>query len=92
MAVAARGKVKIDREECKGCGLCIDACPPKCLAFENELSAYGVKPARYLGEGCTGCGICFYACPEPGAITVYRAAPPKMAGPAGEEGGRAASL
>ncbi len=82
----ARGSVKIDVEECKGCGLCIDACPPHCLEFEAELSAYGVRPARYMGEGCTGCGICFYACPEPGAITVYRlAAEPRPAtSPSGE--------
>ncbi len=76
MAAQPRGYVTIDPAECKGCGLCIDSCPPKCLGFESELSAYGVHPARYLGEGCTACRICFYACPEPGAITLYRAAPP----------------
>jgi Pyruvate/2-oxoacid:ferredoxin oxidoreductase delta subunit len=64
--------VKVDAEECKGCGLCIDSCPPKCLELEAGLSAYGIHPARYAGDGCTGCGICFYVCPEPGAITVYR--------------------
>jgi 2-oxoglutarate ferredoxin oxidoreductase subunit delta len=68
----ARGSVMVDVEECKGCGLCIDACPPKCLELEAGLSAYGVHPAHYAGDGCTGCGICFYVCPEPGAITVYR--------------------
>lgn len=73
---AARGSVTIDVEECKGCGLCIDACPPKCIEFAPTLSAYGVHPARYTGSGCTGCGICFYNCPEPGAIAVYRSAPP----------------
>ena len=71
----ARGYVVIDALECKGCGLCLDPCPPHCLEFESELNCYGVKPARYTGEGCTGCGICFYNCPEPGAITVYRAVP-----------------
>ncbi len=76
MAAQPRGHVIIDTAECKGCGLCLDACPPKCLDFEVELNAYGVRPAHYLGQGCTGCGICFYACPEPGAITVYRTAPP----------------
>jgi 2-oxoglutarate ferredoxin oxidoreductase subunit delta len=70
--MAARGKVTIDVEECKGCGLCVESCPPKCLELAPELSAYGVHPARYTGEGCTGCGICFYCCPEPGALTVYR--------------------
>ncbi len=46
--------------------------PAQMSAAGAELSAYGVHPARYTGEGCTGCGICFYCCPEPGAITVYR--------------------
>lgn len=69
---APRGDVVIDAQECKGCGLCIAACPPHCLRFARELSAYGVHPAAYTGENCTGCGICFYCCPEPGAITVYR--------------------
>ncbi len=62
----------ISAEECKGCGLCVEACPPKCLVLAPGLSAYGVHPALYIGQGCTGCGICFYCCPEPGAITVYR--------------------
>lgn len=76
---AARGSVTIDAAECKGCGLCLEACPPKCLEFEAELNPYDVRPARYIGQGCTGCGICFYTCPEPGAITVYRAvSPPKV--------------
>jgi len=70
MATPPRGKVAIDTQECKGCGLCVDACPPKCLTLMEELNPYGVHPARYTGEHCTGCGICFYACPEPGAITV----------------------
>ena len=76
MAAQPRGYVTIDAEECKGCGLCIEACPPECLEFLSELSSYGVHPAHYTGQDCTGCGICFYACPEPGAIAVYRAGPP----------------
>ena len=79
MASRARGKIDINTEECKGCGLCIESCPPKCLVFAKELSTYGVHPARYSGHDCTGCGICFYCCPEPGAITVYRlVSPPKV--------------
>jgi 2-oxoglutarate ferredoxin oxidoreductase subunit delta len=75
MAGQARGKVEINVEECKGCGLCVDSCPPHCLELLPELNAYGVHPAHYLGEHCTGCGICFYCCPEPGAIEVYRQPP-----------------
>ena len=80
MAAPPRGSVRINRNECKGCGLCIEACPPKCLQFEEDLSAYGVHPAMYMGIRCTGCGICFYCCPEPGAITVYRMAASRNAG------------
>ena len=71
-----RGNILIHSGECKGCGLCVESCPPKCLTLLSELSSYGVHPAHYLGEGCTGCGICFYCCPEPGAITVFRLPPP----------------
>ncbi len=72
MPAAARGTVTVNIDECKGCGLCVESCPPKCLELAPELSAYGVHPARYTGHDCTGCGICFYCCPEPGALTVYR--------------------
>ncbi|HTQ87445.1 MAG TPA: 4Fe-4S dicluster domain-containing protein [Candidatus Solibacter sp.] len=72
MPAQPTGKVVINIEECKGCGLCVESCPPKCLFLAPELSAYGVHPARYIGRDCTGCGICFYCCPEPGAIAVYR--------------------
>lgn len=68
----SRGTVWIDANECKGCGLCILACPPKVMALTPGLNHYGYRTARYSGSGCTGCGICFLACPEPGAITVLR--------------------
>jgi NAD-dependent dihydropyrimidine dehydrogenase PreA subunit len=68
----AKGSVKISTDECKGCSLCVESCPPKCLELESGLNTYGAHPAHYKGEGCTGCGICFYCCPEPGAITVYK--------------------
>jgi Pyruvate/2-oxoacid:ferredoxin oxidoreductase delta subunit len=92
MTGQARGRVTISIDECKGCGLCIESCPPKCLTLAAALSPSGVHPARYTGEGCTGCGICFYCCPEPGAITVYRLAVPSRACRAAEGGEDAAAL
>jgi 2-oxoglutarate ferredoxin oxidoreductase subunit delta len=68
-----RGLLKIDEDECKGCGLCIESCPPKVISLGDHLNHYGYRTAQYAGAGCTGCGICFMACPEPGAITVLRA-------------------
>jgi 2-oxoglutarate ferredoxin oxidoreductase subunit delta len=67
-----RGQLRIDEQECKGCGLCVEACPPKVIAMSVRLNHYGYRTALYAGAGCTGCGICFMVCPEPGAITVYR--------------------
>jgi NAD-dependent dihydropyrimidine dehydrogenase PreA subunit len=67
-----RGSVSVDQEECKGCGLCVDACAIKVLRLSTGLNHYGYHPAEYAGHGCNGCGLCFYACPEPGAITVYK--------------------
>jgi 2-oxoglutarate ferredoxin oxidoreductase subunit delta len=67
-----RGLLRIDGEECKGCGLCVEACPPKVIALNDRLNPYGYRTAIYAGSGCTACGICFLVCPEPGAITVLR--------------------
>jgi 2-oxoglutarate ferredoxin oxidoreductase subunit delta len=67
-----RGLLRVDENECKGCGLCVEACPPKVIHLSEELNHYGYRTASYAGTGCTGCGICFMACPEPGAITVLR--------------------
>jgi Pyruvate/2-oxoacid:ferredoxin oxidoreductase delta subunit len=67
-----RGLLRVDVNECKGCGLCTEACPPKAIHLSEGLNHYGYRTATYKGTGCTGCGICFMACPEPGAITVLR--------------------
>lgn len=68
----SRGRVEIEADLCKGCLLCIEACPPAVLRESNSLNKMGYHPAYYVGSGCTGCGICFYVCPEPGTIRVYK--------------------
>ena len=87
-----RGQLRIDEEECKGCGLCIEACPPKVISLSEWLNHYGYRTAVYSGNGCTACGICFMACPEPGAITVLRlvSARAGVVQPVGTVGGAAA--
>lgn len=67
-----RGQMRVDVEECKGCGLCVDACPPKAIVLSERINRYGYRTAKYTGVSCTACGICFMVCPEPGAITVSR--------------------
>ena len=86
-----RGRIDVDTNECKGCGLCIEACPPKVMALSERLNHYGYRTATYAGTGCTGCGICFLACPEPGAITVLRLDPSALGrAHAGQIGGNEA--
>ena len=67
-----KGRVEIDRELCKGCGLCVEACVPKVLHLAARLNASGYTPAEYTGTNCSGCGLCFYACPEPGTLRVWK--------------------
>jgi len=78
--IVDRGRLQIDDEECKGCSLCIEACPPRVIVLSDRLNHYGYRTAAYAGSGCTGCGICFMACPEPGAITVLRLMNPPSGG------------
>jgi 2-oxoglutarate ferredoxin oxidoreductase subunit delta len=65
-----RGRVDVDAQLCKGCLLCVRACPPGVLQPDGAINRRGYESVAYAGSGCTGCGICFYVCPEPGAIAV----------------------
>lgn len=67
-----KGRIEVNENRCKGCELCVDACPQDVIALATErLNAKGYHPAELIDAGCTGCGICAIVCPE-AAITVYR--------------------
>jgi 2-oxoglutarate ferredoxin oxidoreductase subunit delta len=69
--MARRGKVVVDRELCKGCFLCIRACPVKVLEKDEEPNTTGTYPSRVVhGEKCIACGNCFAVCPDV-CIEVY---------------------
>jgi 2-oxoglutarate ferredoxin oxidoreductase subunit delta len=69
-----KGRVVVSEVYCKGCELCISACPQHVLALdEGRITAKGYHPAALVADGCTGCAICAIVCPE-AAITVYREA------------------
>ena len=62
--VRTLGTVVIDVEACKGCDLCIDACPPDVLVMTtHEVNARGYRYPLLLA-GCTGCNICAQICPD----------------------------
>jgi 2-oxoglutarate ferredoxin oxidoreductase subunit delta len=75
MSMSDRGDFRINPHLCKGCCLCIEACPQHALHRTDFLNRQGYFAIGYSGSGCTGCGICFYVCPEPGAITVLKRKP-----------------
>lgn len=57
--------VEIDQERCKGCGLCIDACPKNVLGFSEGFNAKGYHPAEVKNlNDCIGCGFCYQMCPD----------------------------
>jgi len=54
--------IKIDKEKCNGCGLCVNACHEGAIGLENG------KATLTREDYCDGLGNCLPACPT-GAIT-----------------------
>jgi 2-oxoglutarate ferredoxin oxidoreductase subunit delta len=55
---------RINREWCKGCGICVAFCPKQVLEMDREDKAVAVR----LGD-CIACRLCELRCPDL-AITV----------------------
>jgi 2-oxoglutarate ferredoxin oxidoreductase subunit delta len=65
-------EIKINRERCKGCELCIHFCPKGCISMEDSFNAKGYRFTRFTkDEACTGCAVCAMICPDV-AIEVWR--------------------
>ena len=65
------GKIIIDIERCKGCGLCVAVCPKNAIVISNKSNKTGYFPAEAANADCTGCAMCAIICPEAG-IKVFR--------------------
>ena len=61
--IKSRGTVTIDVDTCKGCELCITACPPRVLSMTSEVNQLGYRYPQ-LHPGCTGCAACLMVCPD----------------------------
>ncbi len=66
--------VIIHEDVCKGCGLCVVACPKNLIRVCTiEVNRKGYHPARFEdpGEECISCTQCALMCPDV-AIEIFR--------------------
>ncbi len=63
----------MDTERCKGCGLCVAACPKDVIEVDpRRVNHFGLPFARAAREDeCIGCASCGIVCPD-ACITVYK--------------------
>jgi len=49
----------INREWCKGCGICVAMCPKHVLELDSKDKAVAARP-----EDCIACQLCEEICPD----------------------------
>lgn len=59
-------KVEISEDTCKGCGMCVAACPKKILVIsKSRINTKGYHVAEMTDmEACIGCMACATMCPD----------------------------
>jgi heterodisulfide reductase subunit A len=50
----------VDKDACRGCGVCVALCPYNALEIEETADE---RKASFISAVCTGCGICAASCP-----------------------------
>ena len=67
------GAIVVDVDRCKGCTLCVVACPKQVIDLAaRKVNAHGYPYVEAVRTAdCIGCASCGIVCPD-GCITVYR--------------------
>ncbi len=60
------GKISFDTDRCKGCGLCVAACPKHLIVIASDkINKKGHWPAEITDPAaCSGCACCAMMCPD----------------------------
>lgn len=60
------GKLTINYEKCKGCGMCAAVCPKKILEINKQhLNLKGYNPIDIINrDACISCAMCATMCPD----------------------------
>lgn len=68
-----KGAIVVDVDRCKGCSLCVVACPEEVIALaQKKVNVNGYRYAEPIHpDDCIGCAICGMVCPD-GCISVYK--------------------
>lgn len=67
-----KGAIVVDIEKCKGCMVCVPACPQTVIQLAKEVNGKGYHYAYMENpDDCIGCANCAIVCPD-GVITVYK--------------------
>ena len=58
--------VTFDTDRCKGCGLCVSACPKHIIVLARDvINKKGHNPATVTDQGlCISCAFCATMCPD----------------------------
>ncbi len=59
-------RVTFNSDLCKGCGLCVTACPRKIIKLDTAvLNKKGYHPAVMIDQDkCIACALCATMCPD----------------------------
>ncbi|ACB85252.1 4Fe-4S dicluster domain-containing protein [Natranaerobius thermophilus] len=60
-----KGRVTFKEERCKGCELCVEACPQKIVKLSDKINSKGYHPATVDDmDKCIACAMCARMCPD----------------------------
>lgn len=67
-------QIKIDKNRCKACYLCVEVCPKNLIKPGEEANQLGHYPVEFIDEEnlCIGCAMCAQRCPDLAIVEVIK--------------------